>query len=106
MALVGLPQVVIGTVWSLHTGDLAMTIDELIERLSEQRDALGGDAEVRLVIQQSWPLESSVLGVTTGEEINRSDDGDDEDVDGDNVLYLVEGQQLGYGSKRAWDTCY
>jgi hypothetical protein len=30
-------------------------------------------------------------------------EGDDDDVEADQVLYICEGEQLGYGSKRAWD---
>jgi hypothetical protein len=59
-----------------------MTIDELIERLEDYRDELGG------------------------QEINERDDGDDEDVDDDRVVFIVEGQQLGYGSKLAWEVAY
>lgn len=40
-----------------------MTIDELIERLEEYRDELGGDVEVRLMTQQSWPFENSICGL-------------------------------------------
>lgn len=81
-----------------------MTVDELIARLEEYRDALGGDAEVRLMTQQHWPFENAVCGIVSGEELNGHDDeGDDEDVEDDRVVYIVEGRQLGYGSKRAWD---
>jgi hypothetical protein len=80
-----------------------MTIDQLIERLEEYRDTLGGDAEVRLMTQQNWPFENAVTGLASGEEINQADDEDDDDVDDDVVVYIVEGQQLGYGSKRAWE---
>ena len=53
-----------------------MTIDELIERLEEYRDTLGGDAEVRLMTQQNWPFENEIVGLASGEEINgRDDDG-------------------------------
>ncbi|MDZ4847912.1 MAG: hypothetical protein SGI77_01335 [Pirellulaceae bacterium] len=89
-----------------------MTIDELIEHLEEYRDLIGGDAEVRLMTQQSWPFEYDLHGVCSGEEINEmtdedaakdKDDTDDEDdVTDDKIFYLVEGTQLGYGSKRAW----
>ena len=69
---------------------------------------LGGDAEVRLMTQRSWPFENSIYGITSGEEINdydedEDDDEADEDVEGDAVVYIVEGQQIGYGSKRAWE---
>lgn len=87
-----------------------MTIDELIERLEDYRDQIGGDAEVRLMTQQNWPFENTVYGLASGAEINESEDddedegeSDDDDVEQDAVLYIVEGQQLGYGSKRAWE---
>ena len=44
-----------------------MTIDELIERLEEYRDNLGGDAEVRLMTQQHWPFENEITGLASGE---------------------------------------
>ena len=83
-----------------------MTIDELIERLEEYRDELGGQCEVRLMTQQNWPFENRIAGLASGEEINnRDEDEDDEDVDTDQVVYIVEGGQICYGSKRAWETC-
>jgi len=82
-----------------------MTIDELIARLEEYREEIGGDIEVRLMTQPNWPFENSVAGLASGAEINDQTEGDaDEDVNDDNVVFIVEGQQLGYGSKRAWDT--
>ncbi len=83
-----------------------MTIDELIERLEDYRDELGGDTEVRLMTQQNWPFENTVAGLASGQEINDRDEGDDEDVDDERVVFIVEGQQLGYGSKRAWEVAY
>jgi len=83
-----------------------MTIDDLIERLEQYRDEMGGSAEVRLMTQQNWPFEYTLAGICSGEEINGEADEDDPDDDGDvddeNVVYLVEGTQLGYGTKRAW----
>lgn len=78
-----------------------MTINELIERLEEYRDLHGEDCEVRLMTQQNWPFENTITGLVSGEEINDTDD--DDDVEADAVVYIVEGQQLGYGSKRAWE---
>ncbi|MEQ8790102.1 MAG: hypothetical protein RIC55_27645 [Pirellulaceae bacterium] len=83
-----------------------MTINELIERLEEYRDALGSEAEVRLMTQQNWPFENEIVGLASGEEINEPDDGEDEDVDEDRVVFIVEGQQRCYGSKRAWEVAY
>lgn len=82
-----------------------MTLDELIDRLEEYRDTLGGNAEVRLMTQSNYPFENALFGVVSCEEINGCDDDElrDEDVEDDDVLYLVEGDQLCYGSKRAWE---
>jgi hypothetical protein len=86
-----------------------MTIDDLMQRLEQYREELGGECEVRLMTQQNWPFEQTIRGLASGLEINERDedeedgDGEDADVEDDHVLYIVEGQQLGYGSKRAWD---
>lgn len=86
------------------------SLGELIEALEELRSEFGDDAEVRLMTQQNWPFENSICRITTGADINASredeedSDEDDDDVEGDNVIYIVEGQQLCYGSKAAW-TC-
>ena len=82
-----------------------MTLDELIDRLEEYRDELGGETEVRLMTQQNWPFENTPAGVVSGEEINDCEDDEfrDEDVEDNQVAYFVEGDQLGYGSKRAWE---
>ena len=83
-----------------------MTLNELIERLEEYRDELGEDAEVRLMTQQNWPFENTITGLASSAEINGADDDDDEDVEADAVVYIVDGQQIGYGSKRAWEAAY
>lgn len=87
-----------------------MTIDDLIERLEEYRDEIGGDAEVRLMTQSNWPFENGIFGLASGEEINDAADDDDPDddgdVDADQVVYICEGQQLCYGTKRAWEVAH
>jgi len=82
-----------------------MTIDELIARLEDYRDEIGGDAEVRLMTQQNWPFENTICGLASGAEINDFDEDEEDgnDATDDSVLYIVEGQQIGYGTKRAWD---
>lgn len=89
-----------------------MTIDELIERLEQMRDELGGDTEVRLMTQQNYPFENELAGATCLRDIRERDeeDGDGEDdpevfeAEGDpaEVVYLLEGRQLGYGTQTAW----
>ena len=83
-----------------------MTINNLIERLEDYRDDLGGDAEVRLMTQENWPFENEIVGLVSGEEINDCEDDEDEDVDEDAVIFIVEGRQRCYGSKRAWEAAY
>ena len=89
-----------------------MNLDTLIEILTDYLDELGGVAEVRLMTQQQWPFENRICGVTSGQEMNDADDDEDDEGDSDDsdvvedaVVYIVEGGQLGYGSKRAWEAC-
>jgi hypothetical protein len=81
-------------------GATAMTINELIERLEDYRDEVGGDAEVRLMTQSNWPFENTIFGLCSTDEIR--DASESEDEPDDDVLYIVEGTQLGYGTKTAW----
>lgn len=94
-----------------------MTIDQLIEELEEQREEFGGDTEVRLMTQQNYPFEQRIDGVTTlaaihdyqGEEKGfkpaASRGWETRDTDRPTaVIYLLEGDQLGYGTKDAWET--
>jgi hypothetical protein len=71
-----------------------MSIDELIERLEEYRDSIGGDAEVRLMTPSNKPFDYSLHGVCSQKEIT--------DTTTENVFYLVGGQQLGFGYRDAW----
>ncbi|XZE33688.1 hypothetical protein SH501x_004483 [Pirellulaceae bacterium SH501] len=80
-----------------------MKLDTLIEILNDYRDEFGGDAEVRLMTQQNWPFENRICGVTSGRDMNETDDEDDQDVADDSTVYIVEGGQICYGSKRAWE---
>lgn len=84
-----------------------MNLDTLIEILSDYREEFGCDAEVRLMTQQNWPFENRICGVTSGRDMNEADeeDEDTQDVADDNTVYIVEGGQICYGSKRAWETC-
>ena len=86
-----------------------MNLDTLIEILNDYREEHGGDAEVRLMTQQNWPFENRICGVTSGRDMNETDDEDtdddeDQDVAKDSTVYIVEGGQICYGSKRAWES--
>ena len=87
---------------------MALTLGELIGILEEMRDEHGDDAEVRLMTQESYPFENTLFGVTDNFELYMAGDSDDEDEDDlpedtDPIVYLVEGRQLSYGNKNAWD---
>lgn len=88
-----------------------MTIGQLISTLEDYREQHGEDCEVRLMTQENWPFEHCIAGVTSGAEMNEGDDDDEgEDMDvinafEDAMVYIVEGSQIRYGSKRAWKTC-
>lgn len=80
-----------------------MTLDQLMNRLESYRRELGGDAEVRLMTQPAWPLEWAVAGVTSRSELAEAEDADDYDDADEDVVYLCEGRQHGYGTAAAWD---
>jgi len=65
-----------------------MTVSELISTLQE----LDGDLQVRVAHQPNYPFEYSISDVWIDEE------GDYKDA-----VYLVEGHQIGYFTKRAWE---
>ena len=84
-----------------------MKVKELIDILGEQDP----DAEVLIMSQQNWPFENAVAGVAVREEfVDDDEDCDDEEREeprydkgtAPNDVFLVEGQQLRYGSKAAW----
>jgi hypothetical protein len=100
--------VTLGTTPTPGTEATTMKVRDLIEILEDQDP----DAEILIMSQQSWPFENAIAGVAVREEIVE----DDEDLDDEereepryekgtaaNDVFIVEGQQLRYGSKAAWD---
>jgi hypothetical protein len=82
-----------------------MTVQELINMLED----LDGETEVRLMTQEAWPFENAIAGIALASEMGGENDEEKggyrppfSDAD---VLYLVEGEQLGYGTKSAWSVC-
>lgn len=85
-----------------------MTVDDLREILED----LDGNMEVRIAMQPNWPFEYSIDDAKLKSEVRDEDDDEDdednkeqdfEDESDREVLYLTEGRQLGYTSKRLWD---
>lgn len=88
-----------------------MKVHELIEML----EGLSPDAEVLIMSQENWPFENAVRGVrgviTRAGMVAADEFGDDgeepeygEGCAPDDV-FLVEGRQLRYGCKAAWEAC-
>ncbi|MCZ2108976.1 MAG: hypothetical protein LC118_05325 [Dehalococcoidia bacterium] len=95
-----------------------MTVAELIERLQE----CDPDAEVRIMSQENWPFENAISGIAVRQDFAGEDcecdrrvnephaDGcpaaEDEEFEHGlhaNDVFIVEGRQERYGSKRAWE---
>ncbi len=72
-----------------------MNIAELINELEDMRDVVGDDAEVRYASQPSWPFEYSISNIITMTNEMREEH-DRAELQGENVVYLAEGSQLGY----------
>lgn len=74
-----------------------MTVGDMLTLLEEYDE----DTEVMIAEQPHYPLVSTIKGVV---EI---DDSDDEDAieDRGKVVYILEGQNEGYGCKEWWDMC-
>jgi hypothetical protein len=84
-----------------------MKVSELIELLQDQDP----DAEVLIMSQENWPFENAIAGVAVREEMVEDDDDltDEEREEpryekgtAANDVFIVEGDQLRYGSKAAW----
>ena len=90
-----------------------MTLQTLIEELQTLADAFGDETEVRLMTQQSYPFEQSISGIASLEDIHGYDGGkfkpapsrgwNDASERPRDVIYLLEGNQLGYGTADAWE---
>jgi hypothetical protein len=81
-----------------------MKVQELIDLL-EQYDP---QATVMLMTQQHWPFETEIHGVMAREEIpaggGHPDEREGDPAEGTDPtdVFIVEGDQLRYGSQNAW----
>ena len=98
---------------------MKLTVSKLRDLLDEYIDSGDGDMEVRLMEQENWPFECSIGAVATRSEILEYVDSDhavhvpwahvdgdedaDDNPDAEEVLFLIEGQQLGYGMRSAFN---
>ena len=86
-----------------------MKLIDLIEELEGIKDHLGctaEEAEVFIMTQPSWPFENSILQVCIRQEIDECQvDEDTYSTNGvkSSDVFIVEGQQIRYGNKKAWE---
>lgn len=69
-----------------------MTVRELINLLEDYNE----DAEVRIAHQPSWPFEYSIGNVVGCEGADHEDEDAEPNDDDALVVYIGEGDQLGY----------
>lgn len=104
-----------------------MKLTELIERLQDVADDLGDkadDAEVRLAHQPRWAFEYSIAGVALSTDLCANEDGrpecgappdrqcetgcerraEAEDDEAAPIVYLAEGEQIGYAPAGIWES--
>jgi hypothetical protein len=93
----------------------------IVSRLIELLQDCDPEAEVRIMMQQSWPFENAIDGIATREDMVDEEEhecdcvgwphdadcehsGEREYRDGmaANDVFIVEGRQERYGSKNAW----
>jgi hypothetical protein len=86
-----------------------MKVHELIAILQE----LEPDADVYIMSQPNYPFEHAVRGVSVREDFSECEQGETKEAAGDrwtaraselpgNDVFILEGEQLRYGSREAW----
>ena len=65
-----------------------MKLHQLISQLEEYRRQRGSECEVRLMLQRDWPVVRQISGLTSREASHATQD---------IVVYILDGDQLGYG---------
>ena len=80
-----------------------MKVSDLIQLLED----CDPDANVFIMSQPNWPFEYAVRGAAIREDMESNDDDAGEacrpDGTSANDVFIVEGTQLRYGSRNAWD---
>ena len=78
-----------------------MTVRELIQKL--QRYDL--NARVYMTAQPDYPMNYTIGGVVSEEELDEysKHPDDDDEFDGPDAVYILEGSHAGYGKRDAWE---
>ena len=76
-----------------------MRIRDLIDALEEIAENDGDDVEVLIMSQPQWPFEYSFSRIVQRRDFDKDVDEGDDATD----VFLLEGSQLRYGDKDAWN---
>lgn len=84
-----------------------MTLLELIESLEHLADELGeekaAETEVRLAVQPRWAFEHDIAGVALSSDLRRGGEDEETGEETPTVVYLAEGEQIGYAPPGIWE---
>lgn len=74
----------------------------------EMFEDVDDDAEVTVLIQPNYPIETRITGIAIKSQINEAAERDpdlhpDRTNNEDNHVYIVTDGDIGYGPKAAWD---
>jgi hypothetical protein len=87
-----------------------MTIDELMTRLEDARDELGGETDVRIALQPGYPLEASIKGCLSTSDMEDMEDDEPLDMEVKEKLqgfWIVIREPKAYTPVRAmWEAAY
>ena len=93
-----------------------------VGKLKEMLEGLDDETPVRIMSQENYPFENAIFGLWLCPAHHESDgageDSEDDEIgfrprrdrfseeahDGE-VFYIVEGDQIGYGFRQAWELC-
>lgn len=81
-----------------------MTINDLMAQLTEIADTFGGETEVRIANQKTYPLQFTIVGVSAGNQFGSPADEAAADDDSEPVAYLLGGAHPDhpYADSRLW----
>lgn len=84
------------------------TLDELISRLEDIRDEIGGDTEIAVALQPSYPLRATLFGVTTSDDVVPDEDESERtDTTDEKVVWLAVSEPRSYdATAEIWNAAY
>ena len=78
-----------------------MRLSELIQQLEDIQNCIDGDPEVRIASQPNYPLQSTIYGAVSSDDVLDAEDMNDEEK----VVWIVERSQCRdpYAPRSIWE---